>query len=557
MSRVAVIGAGALGLMALKNFQEDGFDVTGFEARPYIGGLWKESDDDSLSVHSTTIFNTSKFRTAISDYPFSEEADVYPTAAQLHKYLNDYADHFDIRRRVKLSCRVSNIIRTNDKWEITVKDLKNGDETREYFDRICIATGSFCSPRWPKLKGLEKFGGQVLHSINFHGSEPFEGHNVLILGIHATAQDVTHALSGSAKQVYLSHRQGLLLVPRYTGSGVPSDAAMKLPVVMLQSFMDSNCPSLWYWLVDKVAGYISDKNFGDIPESWGLKPRPSMAVATPLMADTVWPYLKSGFAEPVAAVQEITGPRTVVLTNGRVLEDIDTILYCTGYDHCLPSDLIPRPGNSADRTPYEPYPEGPGKNPHLYKNIFPLSPDSEVQTSLAFIGQGATFFPGFLQFELQVMAVSQVWRGRSTLPPYHEMINWHKKHTAHRLALAKKHRLPDDGTTFYSGTIPFGDLFPWLNEMAGTGIFETFGGKCNGLFNIASWKFWWEDRELYDLCTKRLLSPAVFRVVATSGRKALDRSDVMRILTSDNAILDRAVKAKREDTNKDGKAKMT
>lgn len=37
-SRVAVIGAGPLGLMAVKNMKEAGLDVTCYEARSWVGG---------------------------------------------------------------------------------------------------------------------------------------------------------------------------------------------------------------------------------------------------------------------------------------------------------------------------------------------------------------------------------------------------------------------------------------------------------------------------------------------------------------------------------------
>jgi cation diffusion facilitator CzcD-associated flavoprotein CzcO len=59
---VAVVGLGASGLVALKNLKEQGFNVTGFERSDYIGGLWKYSEDDSLSVLSTTVVNISKER---------------------------------------------------------------------------------------------------------------------------------------------------------------------------------------------------------------------------------------------------------------------------------------------------------------------------------------------------------------------------------------------------------------------------------------------------------------------------------------------------------------
>lgn len=63
----AVIGLGAGGLTSLKNLREQGFEVTGFERSSYIGGLWKYSDGEQLSVLSTTVVNISKERVNINE----------------------------------------------------------------------------------------------------------------------------------------------------------------------------------------------------------------------------------------------------------------------------------------------------------------------------------------------------------------------------------------------------------------------------------------------------------------------------------------------------------
>lgn len=83
------------------------------------------------------------------------------------------------------------------------------------------------------------------------------------------------------------------------------------------------------------------------------------------------------------------------------------------------------------------------------------------------------------------MAVSQVWQGKKSLPNLATMKQWHTDHTTKRAALAKKYNAPPDGT-FYPAFLPF-DYFSWLNEMAGTGLFENMGGKPNGMFNIKTW----------------------------------------------------------------------
>lgn len=41
---------GALGLVAVKNLVEEGFDVTGFERNDYVGGLWKYTEEEKTSV---------------------------------------------------------------------------------------------------------------------------------------------------------------------------------------------------------------------------------------------------------------------------------------------------------------------------------------------------------------------------------------------------------------------------------------------------------------------------------------------------------------------------
>ena len=80
--KAAVIGAGPLGLLAAKNLKEQGFDITVFERRRYVGGLWQHSNEDIITVNPNTVFNSSRFRCAFTDYPFPDDTDDYPTCQQ-------------------------------------------------------------------------------------------------------------------------------------------------------------------------------------------------------------------------------------------------------------------------------------------------------------------------------------------------------------------------------------------------------------------------------------------------------------------------------------------
>jgi dimethylaniline monooxygenase (N-oxide forming) len=131
-TKVAVVGGGPLGLMALKNFKEDGFDVTLYESRSWIGGLWKYSDDDALSTAENTIFNSSKYRTAMSDFPIPDEMADYPPAEELLNYLESYCIHFDLWPHIKTSSPVEKVWRQDNGWVLEIR----GTEPRfDTFDK--------------------------------------------------------------------------------------------------------------------------------------------------------------------------------------------------------------------------------------------------------------------------------------------------------------------------------------------------------------------------------------------------------------------------------------
>lgn len=197
--------------MTLKNLKEEGFNVTAFEARDWIGGIWQCSTDSALSVAESTIFNSSRHRSPISDYPFDDNVDDFPTWQQMHRYLSGYCDHFGLRPHIQLGTRVTNLTREGKHWvvEVAAKDMP---VRHEKFDKVVIAIGTFVKPKTPKLAGIEKFQGPTLHAMEFNTPSKYDGQNVLLVGLHATTQDLAKALEGHAKKLYLAHKNGVVLV---------------------------------------------------------------------------------------------------------------------------------------------------------------------------------------------------------------------------------------------------------------------------------------------------------------------------------------------------------
>lgn len=126
------------------------------------------------------------------------------------EYMQSYADHFQLSPHIQLNTRVTHVSREGDAWVVEL--LTKDGSRRELFDKVAVANGSFTAPKRPKIPGIERFTGKSLHAIDFHRPETFQGQRVLLVGLHASAQDVAIGLSGHAAQLYASHRNGVVLV---------------------------------------------------------------------------------------------------------------------------------------------------------------------------------------------------------------------------------------------------------------------------------------------------------------------------------------------------------
>lgn len=287
-------------------------------------------------------------------------------------------------------------------------------------------------------------------------------------------------------------------------------------------------PALYNYLLDSLLAFISKKAFPNVPASWNFTPAPSMATTMPMIADELYPLLVSGFCNPVASVSRITGPRTIELTDGTVLDDIDAIVYCTGYIQSAP----------VVEKEYNPYPVE-GAPSTLYRGTFSTHPDPDVRDSIAFLGHGHVTFPGFVQHELIIMAVGQVWLGNSVLPPLAEMEKWMRGWLEWRNDLLRKQKTE---STFYVGAMPYEDHLRWFDQAAGTDVLSHFG-----LFSRKAWSFWWRDREFYRECTRHVFSPAVWRLFESGKRKAWDGA--RRQIYLDNEQAEAATQRRREILN--------
>ena len=211
--RVAVIGAGAAGLVTAHELRTAGHAVTVFEQSEHVGGLWNYTDsveDDTLgqrpsrrihgSLYESLRVNLPRDLMPFDGYTFDDAGGGcddwprYPHHTRVLEYLRRFADDTGVGDVVRFGHRVRRVVRDGG-W------LVDG----ERFDAVAVCNGHFSEPRVPAIPGLADFPGVVLHSHNYRRPEAFARRRVVVLGSSVSGGDLSRELAQVA-EVFFSGR---------------------------------------------------------------------------------------------------------------------------------------------------------------------------------------------------------------------------------------------------------------------------------------------------------------------------------------------------------------
>ncbi len=353
-ARVAVIGAGAAGITAMKAMLDEGVAIVGYEKGDRVGGLWVYENSNGLSpAYRSLHLNTSKGRTEFADYPMPDEWEDYPAATKVAQYLADYADAFGVTEHIRFSTTVDGVTKQDGSWHVSARDA-DGTVSVERYDAVVVSNGHNWDPKWPSPEYPGVFAGRQMHAHDYRSAETFRGKRVLVVGMGNSAMDIAVDASYVATDVLLSARSGSWIVPKYL-FGKPADATNGLLSVLP-------------W---KVRQLLAEKMLTlavGRPDSYGL-PTPSQGLFQnhPTISDTILHRITHGEVRPVTGIERFDGER-VVFTDGTV-EDVDIIVWATGYRVTIPflsDDVL---GEDAEAMP-------------LYQRVFHLEDPTLVFTGL-------------------------------------------------------------------------------------------------------------------------------------------------------------------------------
>lgn len=390
LSGVCVIGAGGSGLVAAKYLRQAGIPFDCFDRRGRVGEVWACEDVRDLTEAWPALnLNSPRGTYEYSDYPMPEEYADFPTSGETRRYFEDYARHFGFLDDITLGETVERVERLPESgWRVTL----GSGESREY-GAVIVANGHHNEPRYPQYEG--EFSGRSIHSYQYRSSEEFRGRRVLVVGVGNSGSQISVEISHVAKSVLLSMRRGVYIFPHYI-RGRPYHwwfgVYTKWWVYRLLPWpLRGRIFSLYYRAL--VGGH----------ERFGM-PRPDhhLTASLPTVCEGLFDRIGNGRIEIKAGVSRLDG-NTVRFSDGSA-EEIDDIIYCTGYHTTFPfldEEIFTAEDNRV----------------RLYRRIFlPEDP------SLCFVGAFQAVSNAFLpMFEAQARLVAAHLSGEYVPPPKEEM----------------------------------------------------------------------------------------------------------------------------------------
>jgi dimethylaniline monooxygenase (N-oxide forming) len=289
-----------------------------------VGGNWRyENDNGTSSAYRSLHINSARKLMSYKAFPMPEDYPDYPSHFQVAKYFDDYAERFGLVDKITFKTEVVAAVPGEDGWQVTVE----GPEGRrtESYRAVLVANGHHWKPRWaePAFDGANDFEGEQMHVHHYREPDVLEHKRVLVLGIGNSAVDVAVESSRIADKTFLAMRRSAYVLPKFLG-GKPIDEASPpistyLPMSVRRFFMNR--------LLKMTVGEMTD---------YGLpKPDHKLLEAHPTVSSEVLPRIGHGDITVKPNIERFAGGRTVRFDDGSE-EEIDLVIYCTGYEISFP-----------------------------------------------------------------------------------------------------------------------------------------------------------------------------------------------------------------------------
>jgi indole-3-pyruvate monooxygenase len=194
-----IIGASIAGLASAASLQKQGVEYIIIEKQPQVATPWR-NHYQRLHLH------TNKRMSNLPYKKFGRTIPRYPDRQQVVDYLDDYQKQFNIRP--VFNTEALSVKKEAGYW---ITETINGLFKSKY---VVMATGPYGKPKPINFKGMETFGGKIMHSYEYKTGKDFKGKKVLVVGFGNSACEIAIDLYEQGSIPAMSVRSAVNVIPR-------------------------------------------------------------------------------------------------------------------------------------------------------------------------------------------------------------------------------------------------------------------------------------------------------------------------------------------------------
>jgi len=331
-----IVGAGFSGIELGRKLNECGLKYVILEKSSGLGGTWYDNRYPGAACDVTSHLYS------LSSLPNPFWSRGYSGQAEIKKYLEDFAQHFEVTTNIRFNSKVTDAVWLEDehKWKITTD---KGDTMEANF--LISGAGALHVPSTPDFKGKSSFSGTSFHTAQWPDGYDVAGKNVAVIGTGASGVQVIPSIADRVKTLTVFQRTPAWVPMRHNWhfpQWLKWVFAVFPPLMTLHRYA-------FFWLSEALFPFIFSAGTSWFKRHFDAQLRKSYnVVKDPAVRKKLIPTYESGckritphnsyaptYNKPnvklvTEKMEEIT-PKGIRTADGQEYE-LDTIIFATGFD---------------------------------------------------------------------------------------------------------------------------------------------------------------------------------------------------------------------------------
>lgn len=347
---VLIVGAGISGVSAAWHLQEQNPNKSYaiLENQASFGGTWRTHTYPGIRSDSDLYTFGYSFK------PWTSAP--IASADEILKYMNEVIEESGIDKHIRYQHQIKNASwSSEDKiWTLTAEHLGTG-ETRQYtcnFLWMCQGYYRHSEGYTPDWKGMDRFGGEIVHPQTWPEDLDYKGKNVLVIGSGATAATIIPAMAEDCEHITMLQRSPTYFIPgenrnemadtlreldipeEWTHEIVRQKILHDSEIITKRSFEEPEV--LKEELIGAAKAYLGEDY--DVDQHFTPHYRPWRQRIAFVPDGDLFKGITAGKASVVTDEIESFTEKGILLASGKELE-ADIIITATGFNLCVLGDI--------------------------------------------------------------------------------------------------------------------------------------------------------------------------------------------------------------------------